>query len=263
MTREERIKIFEDTNKRTKEYPLAKRNIQLFVENSILPKTSAATKVSVVEGTTFQVASKYKDKKVCVLNFASATNPGGGVKKGSSAQEECLCRESSLYESLNIAMLWENYYKYHRERHDALYTNRIIFVPNVLVIKNSQGELLENPWECSCITCAAPNLREKPSNSMNPNAGKKVNITEKELLKLLTERYRRIIALAEFNKVEVLVLGAIGCGAFQNKPQIVARAFKDAMKENGSTLQEIVFGIYDNTPQKDNYNVFNRLLGSK
>lgn len=261
MTREERINVFEDTYQLSKEYKSAIKDIELFHENAPLEKTTPVKKVKVIEGTTFDVASKYKDKKVCVLNFASATNPGGGVKKGSTAQEECLCRESTLYTSLDIKMLWDNYYQYHRDRHDALYTNRIIYVPHVKVLKNALGNRLEQPWECCCIVCAAPNLRERPSNSMNPNAGNKVNITEKDLLELLTERYRRIIALAEMNDVEVLVLGAIGCGAFQNKPQIVARAFKEAMKENGGNLQEIVFGIYDNTPRKENYNVFKRVFG--
>ena len=39
--------------------------------------------------------------KIAILNFASATNPGGGVVNGSSAQEESICRCTNLYPCLN------------------------------------------------------------------------------------------------------------------------------------------------------------------
>lgn len=81
----------------------------------------AITKQADLEGTvavskhkTFEAAmlihKEHPDWKITVLNFASATNPGGGVKTGSSAQEESLCRCSTLYPTLNQNWLWQCYY---------------------------------------------------------------------------------------------------------------------------------------------------------
>ena len=39
-------------------------------------------------------------QKVLVLNFANPVHPGGGVRQGARAQEEDLCRQSTLLLSL-------------------------------------------------------------------------------------------------------------------------------------------------------------------
>lgn len=52
---------------------------------------------------TLEASESYakQNERVCVLNFASATNPGGGVVRGSSGQEEAICRCSTLYHCPN------------------------------------------------------------------------------------------------------------------------------------------------------------------
>ena len=62
---------------------------------------------------TLEAAAPYRcaGKKVCVLNFASATNPGGGVTKDSSAQEEAICRCSTLYANLKEQKAWDSFYR--------------------------------------------------------------------------------------------------------------------------------------------------------
>ena len=138
--------------------------------------TQSICQVTVSPKRTFEAARAYAGKmKTCVLNFASATNPGGGVVNGSSAQEEALCRCSTLYFYLNVREMWNGFYAPHRAAHDPLHNDDIIYTPGVIVFKSDTAfpkTMPETDWyEVKVITCAAPNLREKPSNRMNSGDG--------------------------------------------------------------------------------------------
>lgn len=143
----------------------------------------------------------YAGKKVCILNFASATNPGGGVTKGSSAQEEAICRCSTLYANLKEQYAWNAFYAPHRRAHDPLHNDDCIYTPGVMVFKSDTDypQLLpEEKWySVNVLTCAAPNLRERPSNEMNAGDGDAaVHISREDLQILHEKRMRRVLEIA-------------------------------------------------------------------
>lgn len=225
--------------------------------------------ITVSKNKTFEAALKlrqqFPNSKIAVHNFASATNPGGGVTRGSRAQEECLCRCSTLYPALNTKALWGQFYQYHRNRHDVRYTDTCIYTPDVLIIKTDTEmpeRMPENEWcGVDVITCAAPNLRAIPNNAMNPGTGAPVKVSERELLELHKKRARHMLATAAVNGAEILVLGAFGCGAFQNKPEVVARAYRETIDEFAPYFKWIEFAVYCSPRDSKNYEVFRRVLG--
>lgn len=218
----------------------------------------------------FEAASTYAraGKKVCVLNFASATNPGGGVIHGSSAQEECLCRCSTLYPCLNFDDLWQRFYLPHRETGDPLYNDDCIYTPGVIVAKSDISfpeRMPESDWyTVDVLTCAAPNLRDMPSNYMNPCAGNEaVDIENDDLYQLHLQRIERIFRIAASNGAEVLILGAFGCGAFCNPPEIVAKAFYDVQKKYENYFETIEYAVFCGGHETQNYEGFCEAFGAK
>ena len=272
--RTKNAQIFSDTEKQYKTEPTliaavnASIQAQCFIAESTkvaIPVAQAQKKAQVVVSgkRSLEAAEPYakQGKKVCVLNFASASNPGGGVVNGSSAQEECICRCTTLYPCLNTSAMWDAFYMPHRKANDPLYNNDCIYTPDVCVFKSDINfpELLPKAewWNVNILTCAAPNLRERPSNAMNPNAGTTaVKISATELEKLLTSRVRRIFEVAVANGNKVLILGAFGCGAFRNPLSCIARLFHEVMEETEfkNKYRILLIAILDDHNARLNHN---------
>ena len=274
MSHLDNIQIFENTVGYCTETPELVESIRQSRERQVLTletdevpdgskteRFSEPAKIIISKKRTFEAAQAYTGKgdKVCVLNFASSANPGGGVTNGSSAQEESLCRVSTLYFCLDIDEMWEKFYMPHRALHSPLHNDDIIYTPDIVVFKtdtSSPSLMTKDKWfKTDVITCAAPNLRGR-----DDRFGDEVLLSDEELEKLHKKRDRRIFDVAVQNNVDVLILGAFGCGAFRNNPAVVARVMLDLAKEYAHAFKVIEFAIFCRPYDEANYTTFKNLL---
>lgn len=243
---------------------------KLILEKDTLPEQKrdlyeTTAKVVVSKKRTLEAAGGYKGNKIAVHNFASASNPGGGVVRGSSAQEECLCRCTGLFFSLNTPDMWDGFYTPHRMEHDPIHNDDIIYTPDVTVFKTdtARPELMqEDDWyDVDVITCAAPNLRLNPGNIFNKGDGRQqVRIEDKELLGIHEKRLRRILDVAVMEGRDTIILGAFGCGAFENDPEVVALANRNVIKDYLHAFRNIEYAVYCSPRDERNYKIFERVL---
>lgn len=211
--------------------------------------------ILVVADTTFHCASLLAEpgKTVAVLNFANAYNPGGSVREGILAQEECLCRSSNLYAALTMPYLLHNYYKLNDRTTGDMGTDRIIYSPGVTVFKSDDPcpVPLDVWFAADVITCAAPYC----------DTTKKKPVSLEKLEEVFFSRIRNILEVAIAGGVDDLVLGAFGCGAFHNPPELVAKVFRQLLVTEGyaACFRSVVFAI---KPAEDNQNleIFRKIL---
>ncbi len=233
-----------------------KKNLKVYFEDFSSSNKNIKEKSKIIfERLSSLDASKkyYKDGKLGLLNFASGTHPGGSVLNGSNAQEESICRASTLYKCLNdeSGNLYESFYGYHRNLGN-IYSDRIIYSPNVMVFKNDDKEntlLDKNEWfKINIITAAAPNLK----NDI---------ISDNDLFNIVLTRIKNIFEVALENEIDILVLGAFGCGSFNNNSLVNAKAFKIICDEYKKYFEKIIFAIPDESGEKSaNYRIFENIL---
>jgi uncharacterized protein (TIGR02452 family) len=189
-----------------------------------------------------------------VLNMASLYHPGGGVLQGSGAQEEELCRRSTLAISLYQFSLPGGRYgdladmvgvKRRAERYPMDNTYGGIYSPGITFFRATQDEgyaLLDNTFQAAVISVASLNYNPKHGHNQLDNG----NIPEADI-PILKEKIRTILRIGALKGHDSLVLGALGCGAFCTPPAQMARLFHQIIdeKEFQGRFRKIVFAIID------------------
>lgn len=245
MTALDLIKIFNETQNMILNTPalfdqMVKSQVgsQLYLEGYTSPLRIAkgTNTIDVLENTTFQCASERfrQFSRIAVLNFANPHEPGGGVKRGAMAQEECLCRCSDLYNALAQPYFLKHYYQYQLQNCDYFFSDRLIYSPNITVFKSDDDipQMLDTPFHVDVITCAAPYINTSVYDSDN-------------LLHIYKSRIKNILEVSMSKEVDCLILGAFGCGAFHNDPNLMAKAFADLLvcEQYGRYFDKVIFAI--------------------
>ena len=204
-------------------------------------------KISVLDCDTFSACNG--DKKFLAMNFANAHHPGGGFLSGANAQEESLCRQSTLYKSISSTAAHEMY-NYNNTAHNPCDSDYMTISPNVCVFRDIKDNFLNAPFTTSVITIPAPNRN-----------GAAENVSQENLDEIMTARLRKMLAVANHYEYKNLVLGAWGCGAFGNNPDTVAKYFYDLLFEEDFrfAFENIIFAIYDRG-EKKNFHAFDKIF---
>ena len=163
------------------------------LRNGSKTRGDAEGRIEVVAETTQQAARRLAAKgSLVLLNFASARNPGGGFLGGAKAQEEELCRCSGLYGAL---ITQHEYYVVNRRQKSLLYTDYLIYSPEVPFFRVSGKAPFERPFFPSVITAPAPNagaLLNRQRDSMS------------QIRATFDRRWANVLAAAEDNDQRVL-----------------------------------------------------------
>ena len=224
--------------------PLANTAIQ----EEIQPMKSGSVRVVAIDSLD-AAYNLYKSgvEDIVVLNMANAEHPGGGYLSGAGAQEEALCRRSSLYAALS-----GNHTFYPIPPHGAIYS------PDVLVIRKSDKEACEplgqeERWWTSVVSAAAIFHPQVDESGME--------FARAEDREDTRERIKSVVRVAALEGKRNLVLSALGCGAFRNPPMAVAQLFKEVLTDSEfqGRFQGIWFSILDRKGSQ-NYQIFRQVL---
>ena len=218
------------------------------LEGEFAPKTGSPA-IELHDESTLAAILRLADKgsKLGVLNFASAKNPGGGFLKGAMTQEESLAASSALFPSQLQATA---YYAVNRRFKSFVYSDCAIWSPDVVFFRDDSTDFLSVPAKSSVLTIPGVNYREvlkKGEDTANAKTAMK-------------RRMKIALAIFADKGCSTIVLGAFGCGVFQNNPADVAVWWNELLHEYGEHFDKVVFSVFDRSRRRATFKAFSELL---
>jgi uncharacterized protein (TIGR02452 family) len=171
------------------------------------------------EGDMITFSSKLAEAgtRVCLLNMANRTSPGGGFITGCRAQEEQLCHRSDLFPRLKLLRMDKRY---------PIHPGTAFLTPDVYLKLQGQEKSFEplpglpNQYPVSVISAAANRYNNE------------IHALHDDTFEIVVDsNWRAILTAAGSSGAEVAVLSAIGCGAFNNPTDLVAASLAKVMRE--------------------------------
>jgi uncharacterized protein (TIGR02452 family) len=211
------------------------------LKNVVMAEKFKEMDVIVVNQDTFLTAREYQilypHSRVIALNMTSNYTPGGGVERGSMAQEEELFRRSNYHLTLT-----NKFYPLQ---------NGNVVVSGISVIKDQHYRDLAEPFDLMMIAGTA--LRGPDLTYLNG----KPSYTEqqREYTSILISN---IFKACYLSNCDTLILGAIGCGAYGNPPREVVAIFNRYLTRFARCFRRVVFAVYS---RKDpNFDIFSATI---
>ena len=176
--------------------------------------------------------------KVCVLNLGNNLGPAGNAPPFHATQEEVLLQRTDLGKSLLV-----QHYPLETDdsQHDALWTEGVTLVHN--------RELQPTSGKCtfSVATIAATKDPKTIAKRLVPAEAAK-----------LEAKIRTVFNAALHHGCDALLLGALGCGAFDNPPEHVAEIFQAVVNDFRYMFRAIHFAVL--AGKTNNFRVFDNVI---
>lgn len=242
------------------------------------PQNSDAAVASSIKMPSFNVENKdatqaalemkKNNERVALIDLASAFHPCGSFNVPFlGTQEEAIAEKTALLSALDRETN-KTLKEVRQGKKTHIPKHGCVFVPSVPVIRDLSSrkildiENLDSFQKIDIIAVAALDLRSSCEKSRY--TGKNGDFNQKGI-DVTKDKMRSALYSAKINNVRYLVLGALGCGAFKNKPETIAGLWKEVIQEPefSNAFDEITFAVYvsPRSQDKTNFEIFQKTFG--